>query len=261
MKKMMKKRILAAGLVAIATVVAGTPALAEPTDVTVRVLSRDAKFVGTSMGGVRITLRDEQTGEVLARGVTQGGTGNTSRIMHTDRGRRATLADDSAAGFSATLELERPRLVEVEAYGPLAQPQAAHTVTATQWVVPGRHLTGGNGWMLELPGFVVDVLSPAAHSTLAGGVERVRVESAVMMMCGCPIEPGGLWDANDYEVSMTVHHNGRAMAEIPLTYAGETSRFAAEIPVEGSGVYEVVVHAYDPENGNTGVDRTTFIVP
>ena len=37
--------------------------MAEPTDITVRVLSKDAKFVGTSMGGVRITLRDAETGE------------------------------------------------------------------------------------------------------------------------------------------------------------------------------------------------------
>ncbi len=256
----MTKRLLLAALASFMAMGAA-PATAEPTDVTVRVLSRDAKFVGTSMGGVRITLRDQETNEVLARGVTTGGTGNTAKIMHTDRGRRATMADASAAAYNTTLDLERPRLVEVEAYGPLAQPQAAHTVTSTQWVVPGRDLSGGDGWVLELPGFVVDVETPSAHAKLSEPGDSVRVEAAVMMMCGCPIEPDGMWDANDYEVAMTVEHGGETMEAIDLDYAGETSRFAGEIPLQGSGVYQVTVHAYDPATGNTGVDRTTFIAP
>jgi hypothetical protein len=42
--------------------------LAEPTVITIRVISKDAKFIGTSMGGMRITLRDAHTGAVLATG-------------------------------------------------------------------------------------------------------------------------------------------------------------------------------------------------
>ena len=44
---------------------------AEATDIVVRVLSKDAKFIGTSMGGMRVTLRDAHTGEILATGLTQ----------------------------------------------------------------------------------------------------------------------------------------------------------------------------------------------
>ena len=235
-------------------------ALAEATDITVRVLSRDAKFIGSSMDGVRITLSDAETGEALATGVTSGGTGDTAKIMHDDRGRRARLADDSAAAFRTTLDLERPRRIEVTAHGPLSDPQAANTVTATQWVVPGRHLSGGDGWVLEMPGFVVDVLAPGEHTRLAGGAGPVEVRASVTMMCGCPIKPGGLWDADRYEVAMTVLHDGERMGEVELDYAGETSRFAGRVPIDGSGVYEVIVHAHDPETGNTGVDRTTFVV-
>ena len=54
---------------------------AEPTDIVVRVLSKDAKFIGTSMGGMRVTLRDAHTGEILATGLTQGGTGDTKRLI------------------------------------------------------------------------------------------------------------------------------------------------------------------------------------
>ena len=94
-----------------------TAAQAEPTEIVVRVLGNDSKFIGTSMGGMRVTLRDAQTGEILATGLTQGATGDTRRIMHEDGGRRAQLSDDSAAKFVATIDLDEPRLIEVEAYG------------------------------------------------------------------------------------------------------------------------------------------------
>ena len=58
-----------------------TPANAEPTKVAVRALSKGAKFIGTSMGGVRIVIRDAATGEILVQGLTQGTTGETKRIM------------------------------------------------------------------------------------------------------------------------------------------------------------------------------------
>jgi hypothetical protein len=221
-------------------------------------LSKDAKFIGTSMGGMQVTLRDAHTGEILAKGVTQGGTGDTKRLMHAGAGRRAQLSDASAAKFEATLDLDAPRLIEVEAYGPLAQMQSAHRVASSQWVVPGRHLTGGDGWVLELPGFVVDVLAPPAHVRLSG-TETVDVRANVVMMCGCPIEPGGLWDADKYEVQAVVSRDGKEVTRLPMSYAGETSQFAASVPVDAAGTYDVLVYAYDPANGNTGVDRTTFI--
>lgn len=249
------------GLSLAALLLAPLSAAAEPTDITVRVLSKDAKFVGTSMGGARVVVRDAQTGEVLASGVTAGGTGNTSKIMHDDGGRRARMADETAASFSTTLDLDEPRRIEVEASGPLAQPQAGQSVSATQWVVPGRAPGGENGWILELPGFAVDVLAPPAHVGMPGDVERVDVRANVTMMCGCPIEPGGLWDADGYEVEMIIVRNGERIGTRPMEYAGQTSQFAGEIPVGESGVYDITVFAHDPRTGNTGLDRTTFIVP
>lgn len=234
-------------------------ASAEPTEITVRVLGKDSKFIGTSMGGMRIVLRDAATGEILATGLTQGGTGNTKLIMHEDKGRRAQMTDDSAAKFTATLDLDQPRLIEAEAYGPLAQPQAAVRVLSTQWVVPGRAITGGDGWVLELPGFVVDVLAPPAHTRISPETRAVEVRANVVMMCGCPIAPDGLWDAGKFEVKAIVSRNGERIATLDLEFAGETSQFATKVPVDTPGIYEVVVYAYDPGNGNTGLDRTTFI--
>ncbi len=252
---------LAIALLIAATGAISTPVVAEPTDITVRVLSRDAKFVGTSMGGARVVLRDAHTGAVLAAGVTEGGTGNTSMIMHEDGGRRTRMVDESAASFKTTLDLDAPRLIEVEATGPSAQPQSEQRVTARQWVIPGRAPGGTEGWILELPGFVVDVLAPPAHVRLSGDIRSVRVRANVVMMCGCPIEPGGLWDADAYEVAMIVTRNGERVASVPMSYAGETSQFDGAVPVQASGLYDVTVFAYDPRTGNTGLDRTTFIVP
>ncbi len=234
-------------------------ASAEPTEITVRVLGKDSKFIGTSMGGMRIVLRDAVTGEILATGLTQGGTGNTKLIMHEDRGRRAQMTDESAAKFTATLDLDEPRLIEAEAYGPLAQPQAAVRVLSTQWVVPGRGITGGDGWVLELPGFAVDVLAPPAHTRISPETRSVEVRANVVMMCGCPIAPDGLWDAGKFEVKAIVSRNGERIATLDLEFTGETSQFATKVPVDAPGIYEVVVYAYDPGNGNTGLDRTTFI--
>lgn len=240
--------------------VAGSAA-AEETDITIRVMSKDAKFIGTSMGGMQVTLRDAHTGELLRQGETAGGTGDTSKIMHKDGGRRMLMADDSAASFETTLDLQEPRLIEAEVYGPLGQPQAAHRASATQWVIPGGDLSVGDGWVIELPGFVVNILEPAAaQGWSSDDTDSVKVTANVMMMCGCPITPDGLWDANRYEVGMTVTRDGETVAEKSMSYAGKASHFEGEVPVDEAGVYDVTVHAYDPHNGNTGVDRTTLKV-
>lgn len=145
-------------------------------------LSRDAKFVGTTMGGTHVLIRDAQTGAVLAEGLTQGGTGDTERIMKRDRKRGVPISTEDAAKFEAVVELKEPRLLEVVAFGPVAQRQAAVRVSSSQWVVPGRHLTGGDGWVLELPGLVVDVLAPPAHMALAGVPRAVELRANVVMM-------------------------------------------------------------------------------
>lgn len=237
------------------------PLAAEPTAIEVRVLSKGAKFVGTSMGGAHVVVRDADTGEILAQGATAGSTGDTGRIMRQAQPHHAPVSTEDAAVFRTTLDLEAPRRLEVTATGPGAQRQAANTASSTMWVVPGKDVTGGDGWLLELPGFAVDVLAPASHRVLAPGTARVPLRANVTLMCGCPVEAGGLWDADGYQVRAIVLRGGARLRELPLAYAGETSRFEAELAIDGPGAYEVIVYAYDPASGNTGLDRTTFIVP
>ncbi len=54
--------------------------------------------------------------------------------------------------------------------------------------------------------------------------------------------------------------NGEPLGALPMKYAGTTSQFEATWSIDQPGVYEATVYAYDPANGNTGLDRTTFIV-
>jgi len=236
------------------------PALAVPTEIHVRVLSLGAKFIGTSMGGVEITLRDAETGAVLAKGVTAGSTGDTARIMQGGP-RNAQVSTPDASVFRATIDMAEPRLLQVEARGPMAQPQAQVRVTSQQWIIPGRGMTTGDGWLLELPGLVVDAIDPPAQTVLAKDAKVQPIGVNVALMCGCPITPGGLWDAARFDVRASVSRAGAAPVDVPLSYGGRTGYFAGNLPLSGAGPYLVTVSAVDGKTGATGVDRTSFILP
>jgi hypothetical protein len=51
----------------VTTLAASLSAHAVPTEITVRVLAKDAKFIGSSMGGVRVTITDAERRAARAR--------------------------------------------------------------------------------------------------------------------------------------------------------------------------------------------------
>jgi hypothetical protein len=57
-----------------------------------------------------------------------------------------------------------------------------------------------------------------------------------------------------------VTKDGERVDDVALTYAGEPSQFETTLAGLGAGTYEVTVFAFDPRNGNAGIDRTTFII-
>ena len=69
-----------------------------------------------------------------------------------------------------------------------------------------------------------------------------------------------MWDANKIEVAVLLKKNGKRVGVLPMQYAGVKSQFSGIWKVEEAGVYEAIVYAYDPANGNTGVDKVTFSV-
>jgi hypothetical protein len=212
------------------------------------------------MGGVSVIIKDADTGKILAEGIVSGGTGDTGKIMKTDRKRGMVLSDDKSGKFEATIDIDAPKLVEVTAFGPLSQRQSSNRISQTMWVIPGKHIANGDGWLMEMPGFAVDIQNPPTHIKLKDIPQEIKFQANITMMCGCPIEPGGLWDANKYEAKAVIKKDKKIVSEIPMTYAGKASQFEGAFRVDAKGTYVAYVYAYDAANGNTGVDGVTFVI-
>jgi hypothetical protein len=234
--------------------------LAEPTDITIRVVARSAMYVGDLVEGAQVTLSDAESGEVLAQGVTEGDAGEPERIMDAPRKRGAPMAASGDAHFSATIDIDEPRYLQATAFGPLQRRETATKTTMTQWVVPGKHLTGGDGWVLELAGFMVRGDLESSFVSVDEASRGVTVEAEVAPMCGCPVKPGFYWDADSYEVTALVKRGEAEVGRYALGYAGSASDFAGSFSLELPGVYDITVYAYDPASGNTGVDRIELTV-
>ena len=112
-----------------------------------------------------------------------------------------------------------------------------------------------------MPGFSVNAKVGLASPHPSSGTSKLTITAHVTMMCGCPIEPGGLWDANKYQVAVWLKQEGEAVSEFPLRFAGKTSEFVGTTELAKSGSYHAVVYAYNPDNGNTGADVVQFSVP
>ena len=87
---------------------------ATETKVMVRAKAKDAKFVGSSIGGAHVIIRNAVNGQILAEGTTQGSTGNTDVIMKSAKERYTQLSDDKTAGFLAVLDIDEPTFVRIE---------------------------------------------------------------------------------------------------------------------------------------------------
>lgn len=239
-------------LLAIAPVDANTT----QTNISVHVLAKGAKFIGDGVGGARVTITDAETGEKLSQGTTSGHTGNTTRIMRDKHKRNGILSTTDAADYNTSLWLAEPTRIKVTAYGPLNHEDDANTASITTRVLPGKDLTGGDGVLLEIPGFVVDLTEPDGN-WFHGESTEVTFKANVTMMCGCPITPDGLWDARDYDISVNLYKqkNMEPIDEVPMSYAGEPSQFEATVNLPEPGCYVAVVQAHDPATGNTGYEQ------
>jgi hypothetical protein len=177
--------------------------------------------------------------------------------------------------FTATLNLDQPKLIRVTAYGPQAAQQSANTVSQTQWVYPGKNITGGakgGGFLLEIPGLVVQVLNPPTHYLPQSAPDHIEITANVTMMCGCPIGVGHPpWHPAQFEVKAVIKQGTTIAVEVPLEYDsdapfGVPSQFTGKwrIPANTSGqpeIYEIIVFAFQQKTGNTGVDLVTVIIP
>lgn len=229
---------------------------AQEVEIMVRAQAGDAKFIGTSIGGAKILIKDALTNEILAEGITKGSTGNTEKIMKQAQIRGKRITDDQTAGFNAKVQIAEPRFVTIEAYAPRNKKHARAKSSTQLWLLPGKDITG-EGIILKIPGFVVDIVTPQTHQSYSSS--EIKIQANIVMMCGCPITQGGLWDANQYEVTAILKSDNMDTKTIKMEQEGGSSNFTGSANLE-KGSYELIIQAFDPVTGNTGVDRTNFMV-
>lgn len=220
-----------------------------PTTVTVHVVARDAKAIYQAVGGAQVTIRDQRSGKVLAAGLHSGkSSGSTEKIMIEPRKRGTTIFDGpDTARFVATIPLAEPTPVEITAEGPSGHPHARGAASKSLLLLPGEHITG-DGIVLEIHGLVVTAQQP---QFLDG---KVSVAASVVMACGCPITPGGVWNADEFKVTARlIAADGATLAGGPLAFEG--GRWTGSFDRSPGRAAAVEVIAGHTSSANFGMHR------
>lgn len=224
---------------------------ATETKVMVRAKAVDAKYIGTSVGGVKVVIEDAETGEILDTGWIHGGTGSTKAIIEDPITRGQVMTDKKTAGFLAKLDISSPRLVRFKLIGPYGYRQSLQEATVTSWIIPGKDILG-DGITLNMPGFIVD----AWTRVLEKGT--VDFYTKATMLCGCPIFKDGFWDPDNYEATAIIMQNDTKIKEVTLNFTGPVGLFSGKTTMKKSGHYKAIIYLFDKNTGNVGVDRTMF---
>jgi len=240
--------------VIIALMMFSLSAIAADTQIMVRAKAVDSKFIGTSVGGIRVIIEDAETAEILDQGWINGGTGDTAVLMENPIKRGEPLTDDKTAGFLATVNIDAPRLLRFKLIGPYGYQQAYQEASVTSWVVPGKHILG-DGIIVTMTGFIVD----AWTRVLEGG--QVDIYTKASLLCGCPITNDGLWQADNYEAKAILMRDDETVGEVALDFTGPAGMFSGKTTLTEPGHYKAVVYLYDAKTGNVGVDRSMFEIP
>lgn len=69
-----------------------------------------------------------------------------------------------------------------------------------------------------------------------------------------------MWDAAKYEVKAIVRKDGAPIGELTLVPGKSESSFEGLLEATEAGDYQVTLFAFDPANGNAGVDAVSFTV-
>jgi len=233
-------------------------AAAQTTTITVRARAVGAKFVGSSMGGAKVILRDAVADTILASGYTSGSTGDTDLLMRECHEVNDTITTPETAAFITSINLNEPVLANIEILSPLNNAGAFLKSEKQIWLIPGKDILG-DGIIIPIYGFIVDIVSPFIHHRYAAD-EAIVIRANVVMMCGCPVKSGGLWDADQYEIRAVLLKDKKIIEKLDLKSTAEENIFENSISNLDPGNYHVQVYAFDPVTGNTGLDKTNFII-
>lgn len=241
--------------------ICGFTCSATETRIIIRAKARDAKFIGSSLGGAYVIIRNKINNKILAEGKTSGSTGNTDLIMKVPKTRESSIVDDGTAQFLAAIDIAEPTFVSIEVLSPFNNKQAQTVVSTELWLIPGKHILG-DGIIMEIPGFIIDILKPRTHQymSLKSLKDKILpVQANVVMMCGCIIEKGGVWDSDKFEIKAILKRNGTYVSETSLSFVS-TNLFETALTIAEGGNYELIIYAYDSKTGNTGVDKVNYVI-
>lgn len=223
----------------------------QDTEIMIRAKANDSKFMGTSVGGLRVVIEDAETGEVLDTGWINGNTGDTDVLMKSPLKRGERQSDENTAGYLATIALDAPRLLRFTVKGPYGYRQAMQESSTTSWVVPGKDILD-DGIIIGMNGFIVDAWAQVEEGY------QVQLMTKAALMCGCPITQDGLWPASDYEVKAIIMRDGKTITETAMEFTGTTGLFKGQLQLDEPGHYKAIMYLFDANTGNVGVDRTMF---
>jgi hypothetical protein len=245
------------------------------TPVLVRVQAKGGKFLGPDAGYSRVTIRNADTGEVLAQGTGEGQSGQLTGSFLPTATRQALVTPQwntetrlwlsaqpgvPTAGFTATLALDAPTRVEFVAEALADGVPNGYTATQAMTLLPGVDLSAEPGIVLVIPGLRVMV----ADTAVADGGAAVVVTGQVTMMCGCPIDTSLPWVPAAFLVTASVKEKGGpfALENVQLDFQSKNT-FANSKPfsLPRPGDYDVVVTAVQPAEGNVGIATGSLTVP
>lgn len=239
-----------------------TPAMAQvETPMTVRVMAKDAKFIGTSMGGAHVVIRDKMTGDIIANGVTHGGTGDTKKIMASSRARDAVLVDDNSAKFDVSVDLAHPVPVTISATGPMMAQGNAVTTSMDMILIPGKDYSTGNGILLELPGFAIDIVAPVTGQTAAHDPDKIiDITANITKLCGCAVGTDTAWDPSRYDIEMALYKGSVPAGTIKMQPGKTAGEFVAKARMPEPGTYQIYVTAFDPMTKEGGMAASSIVL-
>lgn len=149
------------------------------TKLVIRAKSKDAKFIGSSVGGALVVVKDSETGKVLAEGLTAGGTGDTQKIMNEPKTRFGTISD-GAAMFETSIDIEEPRLITIDVSAPYIYKDNMTKSSTQMWLIPGKDIAG-EGVIVEVPGFSVDA-DIADRASLVNNKAVLPIQARISMI-------------------------------------------------------------------------------
>lgn len=235
----------------------------QPTTVLVRVVAHGAMVLGREVGGARVTITDVVSGHILATGLQQGESGDQNQIMRTPHLMEEPIYSSRAsAAFTATLELQKPTLVEISAEGPLAYPASLQRTSKTLLLIPGQDLTN-DGIVLHLYGYLVQIERPRPREPLIAK-DDVRLRASIRTLSGSLVRPHGDWDSRKIRIYGEVLIGDRIIERLQLFYDEGSRTFEAPFFVPPSkevpdGI-KLRVIATDLATGNSGMDQANYPV-